>query len=118
MKRNNQSRLYLLLLMAWRDSRRNRSRLFLFISSVVLGISALVATLSFGHNLRTAIDDQAKELVGADLMIGSSQPLSGVVQALPDSVPNRRSEQCSFGSMVYFVKSGSSRLVQVRALGG
>ena len=104
--------------MAWRDSRRNRSRLFLFISSVVLGIAALVATLSFGHNLRTAIDDQAKELVGADLMIGSSQPLSRVVQALPDSVPNRRSEQCSFGSMVYFVKSGSSRLVQVRALDG
>ena len=74
--------------------------------------------MSFGHNLRTAIDDQAKELVGADLMIGSSQPLSGAVQALPDSVPNRRSEQCSFGSMVYFVKSGSSRLVQVRALDG
>jgi putative ABC transport system permease protein len=118
MKRNNPSRLSWLFLMAWRDSRRNRSRLFLFISSVVLGIAALVATLSFGHNLRTAIDDQAKELVGADLMIGSSQPLSGVVQALPDSVPNRRSEQCSFGSMVYFVKSGSSRLVQVRALGG
>lgn len=104
--------------MAWRDSRRNRSRLFLFISSVVLGIAALVATLSFGHNLRTAIDDQAKELVGADLMIGSVQPLSPGIQALPDSVPNRRSEQCSFGSMVYFVKSGSSRLVQVRALDG
>jgi putative ABC transport system permease protein len=107
-----------LILMAWRDSRRNRSRLFLFISSVVLGIAALVATLSFGHNLRTAIDDQAKELVGADLMLGSSEPLSRNVQALPDSVPNRRSEQCSFGSMVYFVKSGGSRLVQVRALDG
>jgi len=104
--------------MAWRDSRRNRSRLFLFISSVVLGIAALVATLSFGHNLRTAIDDQAKELVGADLMIGSSQPLSRAVQAVADSVPHRRSLQCSFASMVYFVKSGSSRLVQVRALDG
>ena len=104
--------------MAWRDSRRNRSRLFLFISSVVLGIAALVATLSFGHNLRTAIDDQAKELVGADLMIGSIQPLSKAIQALPDSLPNHRSLQCSFGSMVYFVKSGSSRLVQVRALDG
>ena len=118
MERNNQPGLSWLLLMAWRDSRRNRGRLFLFISSVVLGIAALVATLSFGHNLRTAIDDQAKELVGADLMIGSVQPLSRAIQALPDSVPNRRSEQCSFGSMVYFAKSGSSRLVQVRALDG
>ena len=48
-----------LFLMAWRDSRRNRGRLFLFISSVVLGIAALVSTLSFGHNLRTDIDEQA-----------------------------------------------------------
>ncbi len=104
--------------MAWRDSRRNRSRLFLFISSVVLGIAALVATLSFGNNLRSAIDDQAKELVGADLVIQSNQPLTEAVLALPDSLPNRHSLECSFSSMVYFVNSGSSRLVQVRALDG
>jgi putative ABC transport system permease protein len=36
-----------LFTMAWRDSRRNRSRL-LFMSSVVLGIAALVAINSFG----------------------------------------------------------------------
>jgi putative ABC transport system permease protein len=41
-----------LLLMAWRDSRRNRSRLFLFISSIILGIAALVAIYSFEYNLR------------------------------------------------------------------
>ncbi len=104
--------------MAWRDSRRNRSRLLLFISSVVLGIAALVATLSFGNNLRSAIDDQAKMLVGADLIVQSNQPLTAPVLALPDSVPNRHSLECSFSSMVYFVKSGGSRLVQVRALDG
>ena len=104
--------------MAWRDSRRNRSRLFLFISSVVLGIAALVATLSFGNNLRSAIDDQAKALIGADLIVQSNQPLTAPVLALPDSVSNRHSLECSFSSMVYFVKSGGSRLVQVRALDG
>jgi putative ABC transport system permease protein len=118
MKKDNSLRLSWLFLMAWRDSRRNRSRLFLFISSVVLGIAALVATLSFGNNLRSAIDDQAKALIGADLIVQSNQPLTAPVLALPDSVPNRHSLECSFSSMVYFVKSGGSRLVQVRALDG
>src|ERR1700744_1366567 len=118
MKKDNPPRLSWLFLMAWRDSRRNRSRLFLFISSVVLGIAALVATLSFGNNLRSAIDDQAKMLIGADLIVQSNQPLTAPVLALPDSVPNRQSLECSFSSMVYFVRGGGSRLVQVRALDG
>jgi putative ABC transport system permease protein len=118
MKNDNRLHLSWLLLMAWRDSRRNRSRLFLFISSVVLGIAALVATGSFGNNLRDDIDDQAKTLVGADLIIRSNRPLSAPVRALADSLPNRHSEERSFASMVYFIKSQGSRLVQVRALEG
>src|ERR1700722_8989846 len=94
-KNNNRCRVSWLLLMAWRDSRRNRSRLFLFISSVVLGIAALVATGSFGNNLRDDIDDQAKTLVGADLIIRSNRPLSAPVRALADSLPNRHSEERS-----------------------
>jgi len=104
--------------MAWRDSRRNRSRLFLFISSVVLGIAALVATLSFGNNLREDIDDQAKTLVGADLIVRSGRQLPVGVRAVVDSLPNRHAQEWSFASMVYFFKSQGSRLVQVRALEG
>ncbi len=44
-----------ILLMAWRDSRKNRSRLFLFISSIILGIAALVAMNSFNVNLKKDI---------------------------------------------------------------
>jgi putative ABC transport system permease protein len=40
-----------LLKMAWRDSRKNRTRLFLFISSMILGIAALVAIYAVGDNL-------------------------------------------------------------------
>ena len=104
--------------MAWRDSRRNRSRLFLFISSIVLGIAALIATLSFGYNLRDDIDDQAKALVGADLVIRSNRPVTPAIQSLLDSLHNRHSEECNFASMVYFIKSQGTRLVQVRALDG
>lgn len=104
--------------MAWRDSRKNRGRLLLFISSIVLGIAALVSTLSFGHNLRIAIDDQAKSLVGADLVLTGPRPTDAKVRALVDSAPNRHSEERSFASMILFEKSGQSRLVQVRAISG
>jgi putative ABC transport system permease protein len=104
--------------MAWRDSRKNRGRLALFISSIILGIAALVSTLSFGHNLRMGIDDEAKTLVGADLVVGAYKPLSKETLALVDSAPNRHSEERNFNSMILFEKNGQSRLVQVHALEG
>ncbi|HXD76623.1 MAG TPA: FtsX-like permease family protein [Puia sp.] len=107
-----------LLTMAWRDSRRNRGRLLLFISSVVLGIAALVATLSFGNNLRDDIDDQAKELVGADLVIRGRHRLPDSVAAIKVLAQARRSEDETMASMVYFPRSQSSRLVQLIGLQG
>jgi len=107
-----------LLRMAWRDSRRNRSRLLLFISSIILGIAALVAIYSFGDNLRNDIDNQAKTLLGADLAIYSNQPPKPEVQKLIDSLGDRRSQELSFASMAFFPRSNGTRLVQVRALGG
>lgn len=104
--------------MAWRDSRRNRSRLMLFISSIVLGIAALVAIYSLGDNLRKDIDAQAAGLIGADLQITSNKPAEPSVMSLLDSLGGRRSKEQSFASMIYFPKSSGTRLVQVRALQG
>ena len=104
--------------MAWRDSRRNKSRLFLFVSSIILGIAALVATFSFGYNLQQDIDKQAKTLVGADLQIEGNKSPGPRIRSLLDSLGDRRSEERSFASMVYFPKSEGTRLVQVRALKG
>ena len=107
-----------LLRMAWRDSRRNRSRLILFISSIILGIAALVAINSFGDNLRASIESEAKTLLGADLMISSNQPVPEKLQATLDTLGERRSRESSFASMVLFPRTGGTRLVQVRALEG
>jgi putative ABC transport system permease protein len=63
-----------LITMAWRDSRRNRSRLLLFISSIILGIAALVAIYALGDNLRQNVDQQAATLLGADLEISGNRP--------------------------------------------
>ena len=73
-----------LMLMAWRDSRRNFSRLVLFISSIILGIAALVATFSLGDNVQKDIDRQAKTLIGADLLIESNRQVKPGIQPLLD----------------------------------
>lgn len=107
--------------MAWRDSRRNRSRLFLFISSIIIGIGALVAIYSFGDNLEKDIDNQAAALIGADLVLNSNRILTDEARHIVDSVRGLSqavSEEQSFASMVLFQRSGGTRLVQVRALGG
>jgi putative ABC transport system permease protein len=104
--------------MAWRDSRRNRSRLFLFISSIILGIAALVAIYSFGYNLREDIDAQAATMVGADLVISGNKPVDKKLQPKLDSLGTERSQERSFASMIYFNKNGDTRLVQIKALEG
>ncbi len=107
-----------LLKMAWRDSRRNRSRLLLFVSSIILGIAAMVAIYSLGDNMSAEIDRQAASLLGADLEIRSNKQVSPGIRKMADSLGDRRSEQQSFTSMVYFPKNEGTRLVQVRALSG
>ncbi|MFC3880235.1 ABC transporter permease [Algoriphagus namhaensis] len=101
--------------MAFRDFRKNISRLLLFVSSIVVGIAALVAISSFGENLTADIDSQAKELLGADLVLENNQPLGD--QPL-DSLASKQAAEVNFASMVAFPETGASRLTQVRALSG
>nr|WP_276899199.1 FtsX-like permease family protein [Pedobacter kyonggii] len=104
--------------MAWRDSRKNRARLLLFISSIVLGIAALVAVYSFKDNLQKDIDAQAKELTGADLVLDSRKGVSKAMQKMLDTLGDERSQEKTFASMIYFQRGGGSRLVQMKALEG
>lgn len=104
--------------MAWRDSRSSRKRLLLFVSSIVLGVAALVAISSFGASLEKAIDEQAKTLLGADLAVRSRTPLDPATEEILASVDADQSRQVSFSSMALFPGSGDLRLVQVRAMQG
>jgi len=101
--------------MALRDFRKNFSRLLLFVSSMVVGIAALVGISSFGENLKKDIDQQSKELVGADLVLSKSSPIG--VQG-PDTLALNIANEVNFASMVVFPETGESRLTQVRALEG
>src|SRR5215470_2664580 len=92
--------------MAWRDSRASRRRLFLFSTSIVLGIAALVAVGSFGRNLAQAVDEQAKTLLGADLVISSRQRFTPEEEQLFRAIGGVQSRQISFSSMIFFPNSG------------
>src|ERR1700761_4724875 len=107
-----------LLNMAWRDSRKSRSRLLLFVSSIVFGIAALVAIYTFGFNLKKDIDSQAATLIGADMTVYSGKLPDAKTQKFLDSLGDRRSQERSFASMVYFPKTQNTRLAQVKALRG
>jgi len=102
--------------MAWRDSRRNRSRLLLFISSIVLGIAALVAINSFGENLTSEINSEARNLLGADIEIESRSPISDTLKQFLVDKELALSEERSFASMVFFPKNEGTRLINVRAI--
>src|SRR4051812_8963225 len=97
------------LKMAWRDSRASRRRLALFSLSVVLGIAALVSIGSLGTNLERAIDDQAKELLGADLILTGRQPPSVEAQKYLASLGGQIAREISFSSMMVFPGDAGTR---------
>ena len=47
-----------LLRLAWRESRTARRRLLLYMSSISLGVAALVAIDSFASNVQVSIEDR------------------------------------------------------------
>jgi putative ABC transport system permease protein len=65
--------------MAWRDGRHNFSRLFLFVASLISGIAAIVAIGSLNYAMQDELDRNAKELLGADLVLKSNSPFDKVL---------------------------------------
>src|SRR5580765_4477110 len=104
--------------MAWRDSRSSRRRLFLFSISISLGVAALIAIGLFRASLTQAIDDQARSLLGADLVVESSRPFTPAQEQMLSSLGETRAREVRFRTMALFPKDGGTRLVSIRALGG
>lgn len=104
--------------MAYREWRAQPLQMALFLSSIVLGLAALVSVRSFSVNIADAIDAQAKTLLGADLAIVSRSPFHPELEATMAAIPGRQSREWRFATMAYFPKAGDSRLSQIRAVEG
>src|ERR1044072_2346886 len=59
--------------LAWRESRTARRRLLLYMSSISLGVAALVAIDSFASNVTESVRDQSRALLGGDVAFGARQ---------------------------------------------
>lgn len=104
--------------MAWRDARHNYSRLFLFTASLITGIAAVVALDSINHSLQADINNNAKELVGADLVVEGNKKFNKEVKTLFDSLKFPQASEADMASMVLFLHNGQSRLIRLVALEG
>lgn len=104
--------------MAWRDSRSSRRRLLVFSISITLGIAALVSIGSFRASLSRAIDEQARSLIGADLIVESSRVFTPEEETFLHSLGAPQARETRFTTMAVFTASGGTRLIHLRAIGG
>ncbi|MBW8770340.1 MAG: ABC transporter permease [Gemmatimonadetes bacterium] len=106
--------------LAWRESRTARRRLLLYMSSISLGVAALVAIDSFASITHRSVREQARALLGGDISLTTRLPNypKSVIYAL-DSL-NREgvglAQVSTFGSMALVERTGHTRLAQVRAV--
>lgn len=113
------SKLAPLFALAWRESRTARRRLLLYMSSISLGVAALVAIDSFAANVQTSIKEQSRTLMGGDINLRARQFFTPAADSLLDSlraagIPSAK--VTSFASMATTLPSGNTRLAQVRAV--
>jgi putative ABC transport system permease protein len=87
-------------------------------SSIVLGVAALVAINSFNYNLRQEIDREAATLLGADLAATSNKVAEPEILTILDSLPGEKAREMEMLSMSYIPKTDESQFVRLKALEG
>ena len=105
--------------LAWRESRTARRRLLLYMSSISLGVAALVAIDSFSANIIQSVKDQSRALMGGDLSFDSSKPFSANIDSLFDSLSHKGisfARVTTFPSMAVVPRTAGTRFAQVRGV--
>lgn len=87
-------------------------------AAIIVGVAAQVAITSFRDNLNTSIENQAKELLGADLEVERNAPFQPELQEVLDSLGGEVTTGLGFNSMAFFPKTGNTRLSQITAFEG
>ncbi len=112
--------MYFLLKLAWRDGLASRGRLGLTALAIVAGVAALAATGSLAKNIRSAIDLEARALLGADLVVESRNAPDKEIETYLHSLGGEQAREVAFASMLAVPDSTGgvkqTRLVTVRAV--
>jgi len=105
--------------LAWRESRTARRRLLLYMSSISLGVAALVAIDSFSSNIVQSVKDQSRALMGGDVSFNSSKPFAPAMDSLFDSLSHNGlsfARVTTFPSMAVVPRTAGTRFAQVRGV--
>jgi putative ABC transport system permease protein len=105
--------------LAWRESRTARRRLLLYMSSISLGVAALVAIDSFSANIIQSVKDQSRALMGGDISFNSSKPIPPKIDSLFDSLSRQGlsfARVTTFPSMAVVPRTSGTRFAQVRGV--
>lgn len=105
--------------LAWRESRTARRRLLLYMSSISLGVAALVAIDSFSANIIQSVKNQSRALMGGDVSFNSSKPFSQPMERLFDSLSHQGialARVTTFPSMAVVPRTAGTRFAQVRGV--
>ncbi|MBI3791078.1 MAG: ABC transporter permease [Gemmatimonadetes bacterium] len=106
--------------LAWRESRTARRRLLLYMSSISLGVAALVAIDSFASNVTRSIREQSRALLGGDISLNSNAKWTVQQDSIFGALTAKGAtlaKQVQFASMATSPGSQATRLAQVRAVG-
>lgn len=105
------------LRLAVNEARGSWRKLVIFAWSIALGIAAMTFARSLGSTLALGIEEQSRQLLGADIMLSAKDPftedLVSAVKPLSDSATN----EVRFRTMVS-ASSGTAHLAQVRGFDG
>jgi putative ABC transport system permease protein len=105
--------------LAWRESRTARRRLLLYMSSISLGVAALVAIDSFSANIVQSVKDQSRAIMGGDVSFNSRRPFPPATDSLFDSLSRHGisfARVTTFPSMAVVPRTTGTRFVQVRGV--
>ena len=91
------------LKLGWREITRSPRFTTLFVLNLALGLAGFLLITAFGGSLGRHLDDNLREMLGADLVLRSSRPLTADEQAMGRTLAGPgavQAEQLSFYSMV------------------
>ena len=110
--------------MAWRETRGAWRHFLYFFVCIAIGVSALVGVSLFAAHVEHAVSGQAKGLLGGDLEIRSSHPLSAESHTVLDTLDPReitRTHVSELVAMAAHIAQGSStaqttQIVELKAV--
>ncbi|MCE9596250.1 MAG: ABC transporter permease [Planctomycetes bacterium] len=105
---------------AWRESRGARGRLGFFGACLALGVTAIVGVSALRDAIESGIRVQARELLGADLVVKSTRPLPNELEQQHTllGIRHERTDATEVVTMASSASTGRSQLVEVFAVAG